>query len=331
MADDVHLAPGENIQVYAPTGQKLSVGLNSKSNTTRVRVTASGTYVPPVTPPPVTPPPSGTVDAPFTGGTQAQFLSLVGNMNIDRIVMGTSGATLSITGWGPLDYTVDRSARPLDIVRAPNAIVNWDGTGFSASGNNGPFRFGLFGNGGAMKIAKSIRMRGLGSDGLRFGLQNYLLGQTALIVGFWSEDCEASGFEIKNYKGTGSNSTTHVVYLSSDGTHRSARFTTDDMVCHLTDGAHIINGLQTYHMPNCDGVTAKNWDVSGLHVGAYLWADATGIDVDGWKFSDVQKPVSAPLQSDAKAQGIVKNCVATACGANDFSNPNVINDPSNVW
>jgi len=51
MVEPVYLKPGENVEVYAPTGQTLKVGLNNKANTTRVRVTSSGILEPTPSPP----------------------------------------------------------------------------------------------------------------------------------------------------------------------------------------------------------------------------------------------------------------------------------------
>lgn len=310
----IELQPGQKLTATAPTGQRLTTSI-SKTRLTAA-ITASGTSVDP-TP---TPPPTGGNVVQFTPAmSMAQLVAMCADSSVDVVEMASG----TYPNWKKVDLLTSRTT-PVLVRPAVGAVVIFDGAGTSPTGNDPVFNFGHY---TSSPLCRGIRFDSAGTGG-RFRFQNYLLGQTGLVDTFYAQDCGFSGVDAVNIRGSGSNSTTHLVYVSSDGSgHRAANLTFNDWSCHLTDGVHILNGLQTYHKPSADGVTAKDWDISGLHVAAYLWDDPTGVLIDGWKVDDCQRPFSSP-SAYSTAKGIIQGCTVTNSGASDLTNPGIVLGPN---
>jgi hypothetical protein len=255
-----------------------------------------GAPAPTPTPDPTPPPVPGQKVVPFSG-TAAQFTALIADTTVDVIEIA-AGTYLR---WSVILNT-DRTARPLLVRPAAGAAVIFDGMGISAP----PFYVGW------NSLCAHVTFDPAGTGG-SFTLQNYSLGQIGLVDMKHVSDVTFNAFIVRNCTGTVSAQTTHCLYVESDGTHRSARVTANGWNV-VGPSNRYLCGVQTYHEPNVDGLTLHGWTVTGLHRAAYLWADATGIDVDGWTISSCD----ATFDAEETASGTIKNCHATNSGKTVF-------------
>lgn len=249
-------------------------------------------------------PPSGGVIAQFPGtgpNTSAAFLALMANMNIDTIEMAAG----SYTGWH-LYVRLSRAARPLLIRPAAGAAVTFAGDGTGAGllylGTN-------VGAPGYPSFATDyITMDAAGTGG-SFTATGYTLGGTGLVMTGWVNHVTVNGLIVRNITGAAGGSTSHCLYVNTDDTHRGQNITANGWDIAFT-GSRLVNGVQTYHTPNAQGVTLHGWTISGCHRAGYIWADGSGIDIDGWTIANCD----ATFDAQGTAAGSVKNCHATNSG-----------------
>lgn len=234
-----------------------------------------------------------------TAMSQANFLTMMADMSIDVIEM--QGGTYQ--DWQIGDGTrfkLSRAARPLLIRPAPGADVVFDGAGIT--NGDGWFYCGDWTEGGST-ITDYITFDPIGTGGT-FTIQNYDLDQSGLVNTLWTDHVAFNGFRVRSCTGAAGGSTSWCVYVQSDGTHRGSNLTFNNWdVVGAVDKT--LSGFQTYHEPNADGITVKDWVISSAHNAMVGYDDATGIIFDGWTVTDCDYPVN----TDGVATGIVRNCV----------------------
>jgi hypothetical protein len=245
----------------------------------------------PVVPPPVIPPPGQKVVA--FSGTAAQLVALMADTSVDVIEMVAG----TYARWSAIINVARPTTRPL-LVRPAGAVI-FDGTGM---GGTPPFYVGW------NSLASYITFDPAGTGG-SFTIQNYAIAQIGLVDAKYTDHVTFNGIVVRNCTGTVSPQTSHCLYVESDGTHRSKAFTANgwDVVGPTN---RYLNGVQTYHAPNVDGLTLHGWKVTNLHRAGYLYADATGVDIDGWTIADCD----ATFDAQDSASGTVRNCHATNSG-----------------
>jgi len=231
------------------------------------------------------------------------------NMSIDVIEMQPG----TYRGWH-LFFSIDRTARPLTIRPAAGGTVTFDDAG-------GTTHDGLFypGWGG---YTSHITFQG------PFRITNYNIGDTGVIATAWAVDLTFDGFSVSGtLAGSATNAqNAHVVYISSDGSHRGGNLTFDDWTVNNTASNHRVSALQLYHTPQVHGLTALHWTVTGGYWGFVGRGDATGVDIEGWTISGTSGPA---FDSEGPA-GIVKNIHASNSGAPEILAP-MVNGGGNVW
>ena len=242
-------------------------------------------------------PSGGGIITPFPGSgprTAAALKAMIENINVEIIEIA-AGPYTGFSVYIGIDRT---SAHPLVIRPAPGAAVIFDGSG---TGGVGLFYFGSF-IGQARGKTSYITVDAAGTGG-SFAATNYSIIDTGLVCTGWASHITVNGFTVTNCTGTPSQTSSHMVYVSSDGVHRGDHITANGW--NVTgDVARTLNGLQTFHEPNADTVVAHSWTVTKLHRWMYLWADATLIDIDGWNGTNCDASVDAQQSSS----GVVKNC-----------------------
>lgn len=228
-----------------------------------------------------------------SSGTPAQFGALVQDMTIDVIEIQSG----TYRAWHML-IDVDRSARPLTVRPTPGAAVTWDGAGDGSSA--GLFAFGSKG------LTSDLTFVG------PFTVQNYTLGSTGLVWTGYVRNLTLNGFVVRNITAAAevNRHNAHVLYVSSDGTHRGTKIVANDWDVDLTASAHRVSGLHMYHAPPAVGVTALRWKVSGGYWGFVGRFDAADVTIDGWTITDC----TVPFDSEGPA-GVVRNVRATRSGA----------------
>src|SRR5262249_23119745 len=88
-----------------------------------------------------------------------------------------------------------------------------------------------------------------------------------------------------------------------------------------------VSGLQTFHDPQVQGLTALRWHVDGSHVAMALWDAASGIDVESWVITNCDYPVS----SNGAAAGILKNNTSTGSAHAPIIKGPLIDAGGNSW
>ena len=273
--------------------------------------TRAPTAAPAVAPVPATPRPTPTATAAPTlsgqkvvqfgpSGTQAQFVSLMKDMTVDVIELeaGTyKGWHLGASG----GVVISRAARPLLVRPAPGAAVVWDDTG----GTSGDAWFYVGSWNVASHVTDYITFDPAGTGG-SFTIQNYALGQQGLVSTFWVDHVAFNGFHTRGITGLAGGSTSWTVYVSSDGLHRSSSIVVNDWDVGPSAGKNV-SGLQTYHDPQIQGVSAARWKIDGSHIAVLSWGDASRVDIEGWTITNCDYAVS----TDGVAAGILKNNTAT--------------------
>lgn len=249
---------------------------------------------PPVPPSPEPPPIPGTQRTVWPGTGKTAFLALVADVTVGVIEMAAG----TYAAWSCIINVTRPADKPLLIRPAAGAAVVFDG------GGGGAPAFYV----GWNSLASNITFDTAGTGGT-FTLNNYTLGLAGLVMFKYATDVAVNGFRVRNCTGNVSQQTSHCLYMDSNGSQRSERITADnwDVVGPVN---RWLSGLHIYHTPNVAGFTASGWTVSSLHRAAYVWSDATGIDIDGWTIDDC----NATIDAQETAAGTVKNCTATDSG-----------------
>jgi hypothetical protein len=263
-------------------------------------IVASSSDAPPSPAPTPTPAPTSPGQAVVSfgpNGTQAEFVALMADTSVD--VIEIADGTYSgwhIGGSGQPAFTINRSGHPLLVRPAAGATVIFDGAGVPSG--DGWFYAGRW-------TTQSAPVGSFTFQG-PFVIQNYALGQQGLVSTYWAEHVAFSGFATRGITGLSGGSTSWQVYVSSDGIHRGSDLTFDDWTVAATPGKNA-SGLQTYHDPQASGVHAVGWTIDAPHIAILSWGDATGVDVEGWRITNADYPVS----TDGVAAGILRNNSAT--------------------
>jgi hypothetical protein len=260
-------------------------------------------------------------------GTQADFVKLMRDMTVDVIEMEAG----TYSGWhvggsgrstNPM-FTLDRSARPLLVRPAPGAAVIFDGS--TVPYGDGWFYFGDWSGAGTAPITSYITFDPAGTGG-SFTIQNYVLGRQGLVNTFWADHVTVNGFRVRNSSGTSDGNNSWSVYVSSDGAHRASNLTFNNWdIVGAPDQS--LSAFQTYHTPQADGVTVKNWTVSSVHQAMTSWQGATGVLFDGWNVTGCYDTVN----TDGTSAGIVRNSTTTGCASAPLIRSPFVDGGGNSW
>lgn len=258
--------------------------------------------------PVVTPTPTGRiVQFPGTGpATVAALLALAKDLTVG-VIEWQAG---TYAKWDGLRFDVARPADKPLLVRPIGAVI-WDGTGTI---NEPPWRIGWSG------LLSNVTFDPSGTG--TFTAQNYKLGKIGIVTVRYFDTVTFNGVIVRNVEGgygdgvPGQQQHTHCVYVSSSndglsGNPRSKRWTSNNWDV-VGPANRMLNGFQTDHAPNTDGVTANGWKVSSLHRAVYAYADPTNLLIDGWDIADCNATIDNYYAG--AAQGIVRNCRSVRSG-----------------
>jgi hypothetical protein len=241
-------------------------------------------------------------------------------MTIDIIEIGTPNTTTTYSNWeNGVWWSTDRSARPLLVRPAPGATVIWNGNGSSGTG--------LFYPGWSGKAAfYTFDPAGTGGS---FHINNFILAETGLVSTAYVQNVTFNGFQTSGTTAPSEDGcTAWAMYVSSDSVHRGKNITANNWIVDNTTSTsgHYVNGFQTEHDPQADGVTVNNWSVKGGYWGLVGRLSTTGLNVSGWTITGT----SGPSFDSEGPSGVVKNMHTTNSGAPIIQSP-MVDGGGNVW
>lgn len=283
-------------------------------------------YLYPDTPALVIGPPGTIVRTLTSASTSADFAAAIADMSLDVIEFAAG----TYSGWHTY-VRQSRAARPLTIRPVAGAAVVFEDSAGSAGGAGWLYLGANVGLPGVPTEATDYITIDCAYAGGSITVQDYDIGATGVIYTGWIDQITINDLVVRDITGVAGGTTSHCLYVSSDDVHPSGTIVANRWDVGPFAGRKV-NGLQTYHAPSVSGLQAHGWIVEGCHRAAYLWADATGIDVDGWTITDCD----ATFDVNEDSAGTIRNSTATgsgstAQGAGYWVNEDVTDAGGNSW
>lgn len=210
------------------------------------------------------------------------------NAKASDIIVLTKGTYAS---FNRMDCNVDRSARPVEVIG--NGLVTLQ----QGAGSAGAMYFGLGGH------ADTITVRNVTIDG-------YAIGSTGIV--YCANTSGMKFYDVTISNCTGSASTSHGFYLSSDGGAGSDDLTIQD--CDVSQGAGVrtLTAVQSYHNPNTrTPVYLTRVTGTNLYMTFLLWGDASGFIIDGGSSTSCTRSFDNAGDGTGRGAGTIGNFVAT--------------------